>query len=318
MSGAREIGGYPELEQLVRCEYYPNFVALNSARYALVYLIRARRIRKLYLPYLLCGSVSAVCAAEGCETVFYNIGHDYLPRLEQVEDGAWLYLVNYYGQLDNETILRIRRQYQNVIADNVQAFFQCPAEDTDTIYSCRKFFGVPDGAYLSTNAVSAEELPPDVSGGRLSHLIGRFEGEAASAYYANFKANDAALADCGMRAMSRLTHNLLGAIDYEAVKSRRNSNFAVLARAFDEVNPTPPHTPDGAFAYPLYVPNGMKIKKRLAARGIYVPTLWQDGKTPESAAALDMAHNTLPLPCDQRYDEQDMRRVIDEVKKCIG
>lgn len=38
-----------------------------------------------------------------------------------------------------------------IILDNTQSFFQKPISGIDTIYSCRKYFGVPDGAYLSTN-----------------------------------------------------------------------------------------------------------------------------------------------------------------------
>ena len=46
-----EIGGYFGLEASVGREYYPNLIALNSARNALVYLCKAKKIEKLYLPF---------------------------------------------------------------------------------------------------------------------------------------------------------------------------------------------------------------------------------------------------------------------------
>ena len=49
---------------------------------------------------------------------------------------------------------------KNVIIDNVQAYFQRPIEGFDTLYSCRKYFGVPDGAVLYTD-LEIEPLEKD-------------------------------------------------------------------------------------------------------------------------------------------------------------
>ena len=313
----KEIGGYFELERLINKEYYADLTALNSARYALVYLIRARGIRRLYLPYLLCGSVAAACRAEGCDITFYEVSSGLRPLIDGIDDGAYLYLVNYYGQLDSDEIDGYRERFKRVIVDNVQAFFQRPTDGVDTIYSCRKFFGVPDGAYLATDVRLDEELPTDVSSGRLEHLLGRFELGSASDYYGAFKQNDAAFADCGPRLMSRLTHNLMGAVDYTFVRESRERNFAVLKQAFEGMNPLAPRMPEGPFAYPLLTENGDELRRRLAQRHIYVPTLWPDEHVRKSESAYKAARDILPLPCDQRYDEQDMLTIINEVKQCI-
>ena len=314
----KEIGGYPELEQLISNEYYTGLTALNSARYALAYLIRARGIKKLYLPYWLCESVENICVREGCKTEFYSVDSSFMPCLDSdLEPDSWLYTVNYYGQLDNSVLLDLKNKYKNVIVDNVQAFYRAPAENTDTIYSCRKFFGVPDGAYLATDAVLEEKLPADISMGRMEHLLGRFEGDSASDYYDVFKKNDKSLYDSDIKYMSRLTHNLLGAIDYESARIAREKNFEVLSDAFDSINPLDIKPVKGPYAYPLYLKNGMKIKKQLAEKRIYIPTLWLNSRVNECESARDFAENILPLPCDRRYGKDDMITVINEVKKCI-
>ena len=41
-----EIGGYFGLEELIHNEYYPNLVAVNTARNALLYLVKAKGIRE--------------------------------------------------------------------------------------------------------------------------------------------------------------------------------------------------------------------------------------------------------------------------------
>lgn len=314
----KEIGGYLELEQLIKNEYYPELTALNSARFALAYLIRAHKITKLMLPYWLCESVENTCIREGCDLQFYEVDEHFYPRIEDtLEADAWIYIVNYYGQIDNDSIIGLKKQYKNIIVDNVQAFFQKPAKGIHTIYSCRKFFGVPDGAYLASESKLPGDLPTDMSGGRLAHLLGRFEGGKASDYYQLFKENDKAFESSDIKLMSRLTHNLLGAIDYDNVSLIRERNYAALAEAFDGINPLNLKAPVGPFAYPLYLKNGKKIKRQLAEKSIYIPTLWSNRRVDFCQSSKDLAENILPLPCDQRYDKEDMRTVINEVKKCI-
>lgn len=309
----REIGGYFEMEYFHGQEYYPEAVALNTARQALGYLIRGRKIKKLYVPYYLCSSVFELCAKEACPVEYYSIDEHFLPVLDRIPGkDEWLYVVNYFGQLSQETVLRLKQQYRNVILDNVQAFFQEAAESVDTIYSCRKFFGVPDGAYLATEVRLAKELEQDASRDRMAHLLGRFE-TTGSAWYGAFREADEQFDRAPLKSMSPVTHNLLRAIDYEAVRQRRNQNYACLSSRLGSVNPLQMNVPDGPFCYPFYCRDGLKTKKRLAEKKIYVPTLWPNVLTERSMDTLeyDYAANILPLPCDQRYGEDDMERICE-------
>lgn len=315
----KEIGGYFELEQMCGQELYSDLKALNTGRNALLFLLKARNIRKLYIPYFLCDSVSVLCERYGCEYEYYHIGRDFYPCFDKcLEDGEYLYVVNYYGQIDNASATVLKEKYKNMIFDNVQAFFQPPVKGIDTVYSCRKFFGVPDGAYLSTDASLAEPIPKDRSSDRMRHLLGRFEG-IASDYYADFKANDHSFRELELREMSDLTRNLMRGIDYESARRRRNENFAVLSEALGTSNTLSPKAPDGPYCYPFYAENGMDIKKALAAKKIYVATLWPNVLSLADAGEteLDYTRSILPLPCDQRYDREDMLRIAEELKNYI-
>jgi hypothetical protein len=57
----KKIGGYFGLEQLVSNEYYKDLVPLNTGRNALLCLLKTRNIKKLYIPYYICNSVSDMC-----------------------------------------------------------------------------------------------------------------------------------------------------------------------------------------------------------------------------------------------------------------
>ena len=150
---------------------------------------------------------------------------------------------------------------------------------------------------------------------RMRHILGRFEGQSASDYFADFRENDALFDDLPLMYMSKLTHNLLGAIDYGSVISRRNDNWKLLHAALGDKNKLCLHTPIGPYMYPFYCENGVQVRKALAEKKIFIPTLWPnvldfDGCELEK----DYVRNIIPLPVDQRYDANDMKKIVEELK----
>lgn len=315
----KEIGGYFGLDSLLcdGSEYYKDQVALNTARNALVYTVKAKKIKKIYIPYLLCDSVSSVCDREGIACGYYHTDEHFLPVFDRaLKDDEYLYVVNLYGQLSNERISELKRRYKRIIADNIHAFFQKPVDGVDTIYSCRKFFGVPDGAYLATDSILGEDLPTDDSDGRTSHIYGRVK-DGATAHYAEFKANDEAFKQLPLMKMSELTHKMLSVIDYARVKKTREENFSYLHEKLGSRNKLSLRVPEGPYAYPFYCENGMEVKKKLAEKKIYVATLWPNVLKLDGTTEKDYAENILPLPCDQRYGMDEMKYVIEELKMYV-
>ena len=149
----KEIGGYIEFEHYHGAEYHEKAIKLNCSRNALAYLIKLHRIKHIYIPFFLCDSVLNVCKKYGVEVSYYHIDENFIPILHQTDFSQdWLYIVNYYGQLTNEKIEEVFKTIKNIIVDNVQSFFQMPVSQVPTIYNCRKFFGVSDGAYLYSNS----------------------------------------------------------------------------------------------------------------------------------------------------------------------
>ncbi|MGO1470263.1 MAG: hypothetical protein ACTHW2_09610, partial [Tissierella sp.] len=208
----REIGGYFELDQFINKPYYNNMIELNTGRNALAYLIKAKGIKKVYIPHYLCDSVSGVLKMLSVDYEGYSIDKNFNPLFDKkLEKDQYLYIVNYYGQISNSSIRSFKEQYGAIIIDNTQSFFQKPVQGIDTIYSLRKYFGVPDGAYLSTDRILEEKLEEEKSSHRMKHILGRFEGEA-STYYNDFKENDESFKELPIKRMSKLTRNILGAI----------------------------------------------------------------------------------------------------------
>ena len=307
----KEIGGYFGLEAFAGSTYYPDAVAVNNARNALLYILKLRNVKKLYIPSFLCDTVAELCKRERYSYEEYRIDKNFLPVFnKRLEEDAWIYVVNYYGQITNEQISEMQKHWGRVIVDNVQAFFQKPLPGVDTVYSCRKFFGVPDGGYAVVDKLLPEPLLLDISKDRMKHVLGRFEG-CGSDYYMDFQNNDESFYELPLRKMSKLTENILRGIDYESVRNRRNANYAHLESVLGQYNLLKLTAPDGPYCYPFYCENGMEIKKRLAKEKIYVPTLWPNVLESEAGGLeKDYAANILPLPVDQRYTGEDMDRIV--------
>lgn len=310
----KEIGGYIELDTCRHAMLHEDAILLNCGRNALAYLLEAKGIKKLYLPYFLCDSVANVCKKYGVEVAFYHIGENWLPKDLVIDGDAWLYIVNFYGQITREDLARLAEVHNNVIIDNAQAYFDAPLANVDTLYTCRKFFGVSDGAILYTNSKLERSLEIDESFNRIHYVLGRYE-RTASEFYEEYARNNDIFDNEPIKEMSRLTKNLLRSIDYEYVKQVRTNNFAYLHEKLREVNKLNIRLIEGAFMYPLLIDDGMKIRKQLQQMKIYIPTLWPNVLEECKPDTLEykFAAEILPIPVDQRYGFKDMEHLVNVI-----
>ena len=296
-------------------EFHEQGIALNSGRNCLRYLIRGRKIKRIWLPKLLCSAISDTCKEENVQILYYSIDKQLRPVLPQSLEGDWLYLINYYGQYSVEEIRHLDRIYKNIIVDNVQAFYTKPIEGLDTIYTCRKFFGVPDGGYLYTDCALSEILQKDESYDELTFLAGRLE-RSANEFYSAYRENEQRIDELPLRRMSMVTQNLLRGIDYEQIKKERERNFSYLHEQLRSVNQLELCLPDGPYMYPLLVKDGAEIRRSMQEKRIYIPTLWPNvlQECPIDSLEYQYATDILPIPVDQRYDIGDMETIVDEIR----
>lgn len=308
----KEIGGYIEFEYYHRPMLHDDGIKLNCGRNALAYILKAYDIHKIAMPKFMCDSCDKIL--DSIRVRYYSVGLDFKPVIDSAEEDEWIYVVNFYGQLSEDFLVSLKRQYK-IIVDNAQAYFDKPIEGVPTIYTCRKFFGVTDGAivYLEKQIEVKEQ---DESFNRMRFLMGRYE-RTASEFYLDYLENNRILANEPIKKMSILTENLLRAIDYEDICKRRTENFAYLDEKLRTVNKLQLTVPNGPFMYPLYLENGADIRKKLQEKKIFIPTLWPAvfDKCAENELEFEMAKNILPIPVDQRYRIEDMEYIISEIKQ---
>lgn len=315
----KALGGYLELQLPCRKEYYSSLIKLNTGRNALEYLLRVNRYSAVYIPYFTCEVMLEPFQKLKIPYYFYTINQNLEPILDfEISESECLLYTNYFG-IKQDFVVALSLQVPNLIIDNTQAFFSEPLANVDTFYSCRKFFGVADGAYLQARKQSNIKFEQDVSSDRTSHLlksidIGVEEG------YKNFVENDNLLKNNPIRLMSRLTERMLESIDYEACKAIRKANFEFLNDKLKSVNKLKFKTQDieAPLCYPLLV-DKENIRNRLISKRVFIPTYWPNVFiwTSEKMFEYYLAKNLIPLPIDHRYDEHDMQRIVNYLNQML-
>ncbi|PKQ67955.1 hypothetical protein [Labilibaculum manganireducens] len=307
----KAIGGYFELEVVGGPGYYPDLLHLNTGRNCLEYLLRAGNFKKIYLPRFSCKVLLEPIKKLNIEFEYYRVDQNLNPVLDfsPKKDEVVLY-INYFG-IKDAVLEQLSHQIENLIVDNSQAFFSDKTSALGTFYSARKFFGVPDGAYLSSNLVLEEELKMDYSWDRMSHLLKRLELGAESGY-SDFQENSLKLSEQPILQMSELSKSLLSHIDYSEVKQIREENFRYLHQQLSGVNQFDfsDLLVNGPMVYPLYVENE-NVRKELLQNKIFTACYWPNVLEECPADSLDykLAKYILPLPVDQRYNREDMERI---------
>jgi hypothetical protein len=318
-SDSRAIGGYFELQLSQGKEFYPNLIRLNTGRNALEYILKQKGYAKIYIPYFTCDVLLEPIKKLDVAYQFYSINNQLDPIIDfEIEPDACFLYTNYFG-IKQEMILSLSKQIKRLIIDNSQAFFSEPLPGIDTFYSCRKFFGVPDGAYLQIRKKLSKKLALDSSLNRFSHLIKSIE-LGIEGGYSDYKANNEALADNDIKCMSLLTQRILSGIDYEECARIRKRNFNFLHKHLQEHNLFKFDLPDDCspMVYPfLYADRDLKL--HLIQKKIFVATYWPNvfkwttGKMYENYLARYM----VPLPIDHRYNLQDMFLMLNILQKFI-
>ena len=322
MMGA--IGGYFELADLVEGGHFPHNegVLLNTGRNALEYILRSiGKVKHIYLPYYTCEVVLEPLKKLNIPYTYYHINTSFEIDDElNPQEGEYIIANNYYG-IKDAYIQKLANKYgDQLIVDCAQAFFAKPIPGIKAFYSMRKYVGVADGgvAYLGNlpdDLVEVEVL--EKTDDHDSHLFKRKQF-GAEAGFADYQANEKKLDEQPIRLMSLQTKWLLDHIDYGNVVARRRENYQYLHEALCGKNAL--FLPEmNTFACPMVYPfkteTNRYLSKELIADKVFVAKYWPNVEVEESfEMESDMAMNMIPIPCDQRYREEDMDRIINIIK----
>jgi len=320
-----EIGSFIELQFPKGKEYYNqenNIARLNSGRAAIWHAFRVTGCNTIWLPYYQCDTVRNFLNCKNVNIKYYHIDNHFNPIDIKQEENEAVLLVNYYGIMSSKRMESLARQYKNVIIDNSQAFFCEPIKDCLSVYSCRKFIGVPDGSYvIGENANKYfDEYEQCYSSDTSLFLLQRIEFGCEGKSYQSRSTNEHRIDEEDCMKMSKLTHTILDGTDYNLIKNKRRENFNYANSLFDEVNcinakeyydnKTIP------MVYPLVVEDD-KLLDRLQEAKHFQGHWWSylTKEVPVDCFEYWLSRYMIPITIDQRYKTTDLDYIYNMVSK---
>lgn len=303
------IGGYFSLELPWAEELHKDALRLNTGRNCLEYILHARQYRKVFIPYYTCDVVLEPFQKLNVEYEFYHIDVNFeIVQEISLRDGEALLYTNYYG-LKQRYVENLAQQYSTqLIVDNTQAFFAQPIPKIDTFYTCRKFFGVPDGAYLYTDKTLNSKFDQDISWDRMSFLLKRID-LGAEVGYSDFREQSDRLVGQPIKLMSKLTQRLMQSINYVYAANLRKNNYLFLQDLLGDTNLIHLALENDAIpmVYP-YMIDKKGLREHLIQNKIFVARYWPNVLkwAPKKSIEIQLTNSLLALPIDQRYSIEEM------------
>ena len=327
----KPIGGFFGMEPPVRLPGPaadfggPHQLHFWNARSALAHLLATVGARRVWMPAYICVEAASAAAGDGREVAFYSVGRDLTPdgpRLAaELRAGDAVLGVDYFGTRA-ETLPELAPRFPNVtwIQDRAQALWPDPAPWGDhVLYSPRKLVGVPDGGVLVSRGgpVSPPHWAPDLDQSRLEPARLRAEdprGLRSATWFPAYRAAEAAMTSAP-RPISEVSKSVVEAVDPATLLQRRRRNARILLDRIGEAALLPAARLLGGapLGVPVLAQDAGEAVARMAEARIFCARHWAElpSRATDFPVEHALARQLLTLPCDHRYDDDDMARVAE-------
>ncbi len=189
-----------------------SLIKLNSARNCLRYIVRAFKIKEIYIPYYICPAIRLSLSKENCKIHYYHIDDKFFPDCE-FKENAYILYPNYFG-VCNENIIKLSKKYNNLIVDNAHSFYSEPF-GIASFNSLRKFFPfVRDGAFLYTKKLLDSEFIQD-----------KYDYEIKSLSYEEICKNELRIDREDIMLMSKCSERIFSSLNIEKDKNERIKTY---------------------------------------------------------------------------------------------
>ena len=324
-----------------------DYVWLSTGRSAIRYVIKA--IEKRYpsikkvavLPSFTCDTVFDPFLKAGYQVFYYPVGIDLTTSSETVRrvvlehDASIVLFHRYFGfdTLDSQIDVfcdEMKKMGKFTIEDCTQCLYSDINRSTSDFYvgSIRKWTGTPDGGFAVCREGAFETKP------QMADI--RLEEAKVKASYAKYrylfenigdKSKMLALYRCaedildeqvGFYAISDTSSKVQSNLDVDELKRKRRNNYKFLNTSLNaSVQPLFPaiNGVEVPVYFPIFVEDRASLQKHLVQNAIYAPIVWpKDEVQPEICEGSEDAYeHLLCIPIDQRYDADDMNRIVDVI-----
>lgn len=297
----------------------------------LINWIYLKRIRTIWLPTLTSEILINELKRLWLPFSFYSVGSNFSPNLDFIEhtqSGDAILTVAWNGKPPSIEFRNALKSKKDTfwIEDRSQSLkTDTPYEANLIIFSPSEVLGVPDGCVLIGDGVSL--LTPEISDEntdayikqRINLIINNLEtnSDASSLLIESQVLQNKHPLPAGK--MSDFTMNMLKRIPIQPLVDRSQRNWKKLAKYLSDyaLNPKEVDVDFAPYSYPILVPSSIPIAffvTALTRKGIIAKTASNTLNCSTCLGSeLAILNRILFLPCDHRYSDQEMEKIISEV-----
>jgi len=295
------------------------------------------------LPSYICNSMILPFIEEGYYCYFYKINYDLSPDIESIDlskkIGIFVHM-GYYGFPTNANLSNVIEDFRSrstiIIEDVTHTLFSKYDRNLQNDFyvgSIRKWLGVPSGGFLGSKELEIKNIESTndyFSELRLQALLEKSEyiktndNELKLSFLDKFAIAEELLAkDLSPYQIDNISLNIINSLDINDLVNKRRSNFQFLSAEmtkFKEIKPFFNELSNNIcpIFYPIMIKEGRDyVQKELIKNRIYCPIHWPKPDQIENKS-LEIYNSILSIPCDQRYDVSDMKRILSILKTIIS
>ena len=338
------IGGEPEissdLSEKVNWGKYiiPGsfFSSGRSALYAILNDIKKRGVTDIWLPDYLCKSIIGVINKSGLKYHFYDLDGELKPvfkgsNFNSVDQSVLV--INYFGcQNLRPTFEELKLKNPNliIIGDYVQAFYEYMNAETDvadySFTSVRKWFPVPDGGFAFSKGGLFQEPEKQNEFWQFKYagliLKGlRDKSEIKDEVYLELlKKGEEEIDNYLETRGSNKALSILSNLPFDKIAKIRRKNAEIILQGLKDLNIAPILTPAKnsiPFFIPIRIRNREKVRKKLFENNIFCPVHWPIENLKLKTGEI-LEREELSIVIDQRYNTDDMMRILEIISTNIG
>ncbi len=331
-----------ESEQI---QYTGNKIHYSLCREALCDIAHAldKTGKKVLIPAYTCQTVITPFEEAGWQCDYFSIRKNLRIDLQSLKNGVAKYSPSllvvhpYFGMDLNEeeitALNEIKEKGVAIVLDLTQCLFSTKQYPFASfiVASYRKWMPIPDGGYLINNADSVYITQPEVENDEFTgreiaamYLRGQYFGneeQRTKAISIRLSKSADRIADSNIapHKMSQVAYNLLAKENLEKNQKRRFDNYTYLFNSVQEsekitkVCKNKSDVTTAPLYFTIFVQDRTGLQHILAQDSIYAPVIWpvEDDRVLIDDEVKYIYEHILAIPCDQRYGEEDMLRIVE-------
>jgi dTDP-4-amino-4,6-dideoxygalactose transaminase len=326
-----------------------DYVWLSTGRSAIKYVIqtierRCPTIKRIaVLPSFTCDTVFEPFLNVGYQVYYYPVEKNLTTTSRSIrqvvnEHDASIVLFHRYFGFDtidlqiNDFCDEMRRLGKYTIEDCTQCLYsgfnRAPVDFM--VGSIRKWTGTPDGGFAVCRDGKFETKPlksdKQLETAKLKASYAKYRylfentGDKSDMLAMYRRAEDILDGRINIYAISDTSSKVQANLDINDLKRKRRDNFNVLSTYLNvSIKPLFPliNGTEVPLYFPIFVKDRASLQKHLVQNAIYAPIVWPKSEVQPKVddGAENAYEHLLCIPIDQRYDVDDMKRIVKNINE---